>query len=206
MRPQHNPKGFFQSKDGNFAVISALLTLPLVFAVGMVVDYDLASNRRAKMQNALDAAAFAALALPETATTADRQKVLQANYAANGGPGVALVDGDLVMDAMGAGLKVKSSYDMPTNFMGIIGQKSVPMAAKSSVRKPVKLETARFKILGVTGAWDKVVTLMGRTSETAPYKPLLRMTYVATSVSGYGDTTLSMLDSKGKWKDTYKIS
>ncbi len=177
-----------------------------MLAVGMAVDYNLAANERSEMQNALDAAAFAALMLPDTATKADRQTTLQQVYETNGGDGAATIDGDLFTDTTGAALKVRSSHEVPTIFMAIAGTESIKVSAKSSVKKPVKLKTTRFKLSKVTGAWDKIVTLMGRPVGAVAYQPLLRMTYVLTSLSGGSVTTMSKLDAQGKWIDFYKTT
>ena len=53
---------FTASKGGNVAVISGIAALPIISAVGCVVDYSMASMIRTKLQAAADAAALAAAA------------------------------------------------------------------------------------------------------------------------------------------------
>lgn len=199
-------KKFCQSEHGNIAVIAAMMTLPLMLAVGMAVDYSAATTGRAEMQNALDAGAFAALALPVTATVDECLTALQGAYTANGGLGTATINGDLLESSLGASLKVTASYDMPMAFMGIVGQKTTKLSATSSVSKPIKLTQASFKLDGVTGAWDKTVMLMGRSSPTGTYQPLMKMTYVAKNIGGWGDTVLSVPNSSGAWIEKSKIA
>lgn len=199
------PTRFARSERGNIAIVGALLTLPLMLAVGMAVDFTAATSTKSDMQNALDAAAFAALSLPVSATKNERQATLQSVYVANGGRGSAVIDGDLLNDQTGASLKVNSSLNLPTNFMSVVGTDTMPINVTSSVSKPVKLTTARFRLDEVRGAWDKTIFLMGRTSASAAYQPLMRMVYVAANSSGYGNTMLSVLDSAGVWQDTMEI-
>lgn len=200
---------FSQSDSGTIAVAAALLTVPLLVSIGLVVDYSMATTLRSEMQSALDAAAFAALALPDTTTAEDRAKALQAAYAANGGAGNAVIDGDILTNTLGASMRVTSSYAMPTAFMSIVGQPFVALGATASVSKPVKLKTAAFKLDGVTGAWDKTVTMMGRATATSPYLPLLKMVYTTTNIGGWGTTVLSSPDPKNntltKWIDFQRI-
>ena len=49
------------SKRGNVAVLTALLVIPLVFGVGMVVDYSLAKKRQEQITGFADAAVLAAV-------------------------------------------------------------------------------------------------------------------------------------------------
>lgn len=185
-----------------------------MLAVGVAVDYSAAATTRSHMQNALDSAAFVALNLPDSATLADRQQTLDTVYAANGGTGKASIDGDILSNTLGASLKVNATYNMPMNFMGMVGQSSLDLSATSTVSKPIRLTTATFKLDGVTGAWDKVVTLMGRPNSTSDYRPLLKMTYVLSTLAGAGTTVLSVPDPKfantgaadKKWLDIQKIS
>ena len=51
--------GFFRARGGNVAVVFALAAVPLVGAVGAAVDFAKASDVKAQMQNALDAAVLA---------------------------------------------------------------------------------------------------------------------------------------------------
>lgn len=198
---------FVRSETGNVAVIGSLMALPLMAAVGMAVDYSLATTTRSDMQNALDAAAFATFTMSATATQDELAKALQDAYVANGGRGQASLVGDIVTNSLSSTLKVKADTQMQTGVMGMFGYKKMPLHVDSTVSKPVKLTSLQFRLNKVTGAFDKTVTLMGRTSSTAPYAPLLRMTYVATNIGGWGATTLSTPPTKGaKWNDFQTIT
>lgn len=52
---------FTKDENGQFAIMGALMTVPLVMAVGVAVDYSRMTLARAEMQTAVDAAALAAV-------------------------------------------------------------------------------------------------------------------------------------------------
>lgn len=199
---------FSRSRSGNIAVMTSVLMIPLAIGAGLAVDYGMATATRSDMQNALDAAAFAALELPLSATRDERAKALQDAYAANGGLGQATMTGDIVSDATGISLKVKSGFDMQTSIMGLVGVDTVAITTTSSVSRPMKLTSAAFQLIGVTGAWDKTVTLMGRPAGQKKYEPLVRMDYVATNIGGWGNTTIDLPNDKNpnKWDTVASIS
>ena len=71
--------GSFQSNSrGNVAVITALAALPMMAAIGCVIDYSNASMIRTKLQAAADAAALATVSINSpvvtTAKSYDRQR------------------------------------------------------------------------------------------------------------------------------------
>jgi len=55
-------RGFGTDRRGNIAVIFALALLPVMAAIGCVIDYSMASRIKAKLQSAADAASVAAIA------------------------------------------------------------------------------------------------------------------------------------------------
>ena len=54
---------FRLNRRGNVAVISALCALPMVSAVGCVIDYSMASMTKTKLQAAADAATLATVSI-----------------------------------------------------------------------------------------------------------------------------------------------
>src|ERR1700739_354414 len=54
---------FCSNKRGNVAIICALCCLPLVSAIGCVVDYTMASTIKTRLQSAADAAALATVSV-----------------------------------------------------------------------------------------------------------------------------------------------
>ena len=51
-------KSFWQSRSGNFAMMTALLSVPVLAGVAMTVEYSNLSDNQSRLQNAVDAAAL----------------------------------------------------------------------------------------------------------------------------------------------------
>jgi hypothetical protein len=183
---------FRAAEDGNMMVAFALLCVPLLIAVGLATDYSSGTNTRSSMQNALDAASFAAINLPKTSALGLRTKTLQDVYAANGGLGTARIVGDVTIVDGIASLKAEAKYDMPTTFMRLANRDKVVIATTSTVSKHDKLTSAKFKLVAVTGWWDKNVTLFGRKEGETTYKPLVSMVYTYNGLGGVGVGTTTM--------------
>lgn len=198
-------KKFLHSTSGNFAIIAAVAMIPVVVGIGVAIDYGRGVNTKADMQNSLDGAVLAALNLPDTATKEQRQKKLQAFYAANGGLGTAQLPADLVSGATSASLKASAKYEMPTSIMGIVGVDKVNVTVESAAQKPVKLTTLSFKVDGVAGAWDKTVYLMARPKGATKYDAVLRMEYIYPWAAAPGGNTTVSKKVGSNWVDTFEM-
>src|ERR1700681_2049483 len=74
---------FRSNKRGNVAVITALCCLPLIAAVGCVIDYTTASMIKTKLQAAADAAALATVSVNSSVVTT--AKAMSKNGTVSGG-------------------------------------------------------------------------------------------------------------------------
>src|SRR3984885_5778624 len=74
---------FRSNKRGNVAVITALCALPLIAAVGCVIDYTTASLIKTKLQAAADAAALATVSVNSSVVTT--AKGMSSNGTVSGG-------------------------------------------------------------------------------------------------------------------------
>jgi Flp pilus assembly protein TadG len=127
----------FRSHDGgNIAVIFAIVSVPLLMAIGGAMDYARAFRARTLMQDALDAAALAVAREPSLRTLGD-QKI---NQIAGGFFTANLGNSELKQVAMDARLDTSSgpliaataSGQLPTYFGGLFGLSSIPITAKST--------------------------------------------------------------------------
>src|ERR1700728_4944533 len=75
--------GFAASKRGNVAVITALACLPMIAAVGCVIDYSDASMIKTKLQAASDAAALATVSVNSSVIAT--AKAMSSNGTVSGG-------------------------------------------------------------------------------------------------------------------------
>ncbi|MFB9982344.1 TadE/TadG family type IV pilus assembly protein [Mesorhizobium kowhaii] len=196
------PGRFVRSRSGSFAPILILSMMPLIAAIGFSVDYTSAVQTRADMQSALDAGILAITTMDTTSTLAQRQVVLQDSFAANGAPaGATATLNSFAVDAGGtATAQATASYSMPTVFMQIARINTVPVAVASAVSKKPALVTSTFKVIGVSGYWNKTMTLYGTQFGAAVAKPLMTIDYVyggGTDPKGYGTTTVSTINNLG---------
>jgi Flp pilus assembly protein TadG len=154
--------GFARSEDGNFAVLMALCAVPLVVSAGFAVDYSVATNNRASMQNALDAATLAILTLPKDLTDTEREQKLQAFYTAGGGLGTVDLKTYVIGETGAASTSATASYNAPTNLMKLAQITQVELNVAAAADKPPTLSEAKFEIQNASGHWNKTMSLFGR--------------------------------------------
>lgn len=123
---------FIRNDRGNFAVMFALLLVPLLVSVGMAVDFSQALVVRGRLSHAIDAAALAAGSIPDPAPGAREAKVmsyLRANYTPEeiGTVGnITFVEGEKTLEIVG-------TAKMETAFLGVIGVNELPVKATTEV-------------------------------------------------------------------------
>ncbi|MBB6409770.1 TadE/TadG family type IV pilus assembly protein [Mesorhizobium sangaii] len=193
---------FVRSRSGSFTPILIFAMMPIIAAIGFSVDYTSAVQTRSDMQSALDAGILSITTMDTSSTLAQRQVVLQDSFAANGAPtGATATLNSFVVDAGGtATAQATANYSMPTVFMQIARINTVPVAVASAVSKKPALVTSTFKVTGVSGYWNKTMTLYGTQFGATVAKPLMTIDYVyggGTDPKGYGTTTVSTINNLG---------
>jgi len=184
---------FRRDEDGNVAVTFSVVLIPILLAVGLATDYSAATNNRAMMQNALDAATLSLAALPETMTNPQREVKLQEFYVGNAGVGTAKLN-SFAITATGAVDAVSSAtFDMSTNFMKLANYTKVPIGVVTEMHKEPTLIEAKFEIDKASGWWNKTMTLKGRKYGESTYNNLMKITYAYNNSGeskGYGTTSV----------------
>lgn len=186
------PPKFFKNRDGNVAVIFALVLVPVMGLLGAAIDYSRGAQAHARMRSALDAAALAAAASTDAERTSVGQSYLASNLQSSEISGVR---SSFVMNADGA-LTAKASGSINTYVTGVIGVKSMPISASvtvGSVATPPKELT--FTAIAAQGWYWKQVDLIiqnaGTTEETTlasyVYQPLSQTTIPGTLTAKYND-------------------
>ncbi|MER9339004.1 pilus assembly protein [Mesorhizobium sp. M0293] len=191
---------FIRSRSGSFAPILVLAMIPLITAIGFSVDYTRAVQTRSDEQAALDAAILSITTMDTASTKPQRQVVLQDSYKENGGQGTATLNSFDVSANGTATAQASASFPMPTVFMQIARIPTVAIGVSSAVSKTPALVEATFKVTGVSGYWNKTMTLYGTQFGAAQGKPLMTIDYKyggGTDPKGYGTTTVSSIDSLG---------
>lgn len=102
--PNRSVRQFLRDRRGNYAMMMSVLSLPLLAAVGLAVDYTNMSSSRSELQNASDAAVlFASRQFQSTGAMPGDEQIrdfLAANFAGDvTAVAVSIAGGNIVVDA-----------------------------------------------------------------------------------------------------------
>jgi Flp pilus assembly protein TadG len=128
-------RAFCSARDGNVAIIFAFAILPVIGLTGAAIDYSRASSIRTDLQSALDATALMVSKIAATSTTAQLQTAAQAYFQSLFTSPVATVP---VISASytttgGSSVTVSGNTSYNTNFMGVLGVKTMNISSSSTV-------------------------------------------------------------------------
>ena len=122
-----------RDKSGNVAITFALCLIPLMLAIGMAVDIGNALSVKKQMQDALDAAALAALA--ETTPADKRQTVAQKAFESSLSENLRNLSPqfNLSVTEVGNNKNATASFsvDLPLSFAGIFGVDSLDISGQT---------------------------------------------------------------------------
>jgi Flp pilus assembly protein TadG len=154
------------NKRGNVAIITGLMAIPLVSAVGCVIDYSIASAIKTKLQAAADAATLATVSINSPIITTAKNMTGNGNvtngstYAQN----FFTSDTTAYSGATSTGTVAKSgtvitatltfSYSVPTYFMGILGSsfKNITVSGTSTASYSLPTYIDFYLMLDVSGS------------------------------------------------------
>ena len=161
---------FGSHKRGNVAVITALCALPLIAAVGCVVDYTTASLIKTKLQAASDAAALATVSVNSSVVTT--AKSMTGNGTVSGGAtfatnffnanlssspanvGYTNLSPTATVSLSGTTMTAKVSFtaQVPTFFMGVMGYSNVSVSGSSTASYTMPTYINFYLMLDVSGS------------------------------------------------------
>jgi Putative Flp pilus-assembly TadE/G-like len=125
---------FMRSRDGQFALLMAILSIPLLAAVGIAIDYSYAVQTRVRLRDANDSAAlYAAIEYKKHGVLPADDRVLaylSTNFARPQADGDAAIVKISVKDNV---LTLDSHAEVPVFIMGIFGHDRTDIAVTSSV-------------------------------------------------------------------------
>jgi len=137
-KPQRQARrmvGMLRDTSGSFALTFALISLPLMIAIGCSLDYVRAVNMQRKMQVDLDAALLAAVqkvtTSDEAALTTEIAQWLEAQ--AESQHDYALDASGIRIDTTNATITASANATVATTFLNIIGIEAVPVSITSAV-------------------------------------------------------------------------
>ena len=131
---------FGRDRRGSVATFVAISLLPIVASIGISVDGARAYLARARLSQALDAAALAGgRVMFETTRNADIAMYFNANFpqgfmgATVAGPTAS--GGNIAVDVTGQIITVTASATLPTTFMQVVGQTTMTVNASTTVTR-----------------------------------------------------------------------
>ena len=144
---------FIRDKRGNFGLITALLSLPLMAGVGLAVDYGNLTRVRTQLQNAADAAALVAAKNNDKADSERRKlarSMFRGNYWTQDVKRVKIDLGEVTAT-------VTVEAEPATFFMGLFGKKNVPLAVTSTAATRATTIEIVF-VLDVSGSMNHTLS------------------------------------------------
>jgi Flp pilus assembly protein TadG len=161
---------FRAHKRGNVAVIAALCALPLVAAIGCVIDYTTATLIKTKLQAAADAAALATVSVNSSVVAT--AKTMSSNGTVSGGATFAtnFFNANLSTSPQNTGYtnltptstvslsgttmtaKVSFTAKVPTYFMGVMGYSTVSVGGSSTASYTMPTYINFYLMLDVSGS------------------------------------------------------
>ncbi len=161
---------FRLNKRGNVAIITALTAIPLVCAVGCVVDYSMASLVKTKLQAAADAASLATVSV--NSSVVSTAQGMSGSGAISGGSTAAInyfnanlssapankgytsLTSSATVSKSGLVLTATISFtaQVPTFFMGIIGYKNIAISGSSTASYSLPAYINFYLMLDVSGS------------------------------------------------------
>ncbi|MHC4047235.1 TadE/TadG family type IV pilus assembly protein [Bradyrhizobium sp. 23AC] len=181
---------FVQDRRGNIAVIFALACVPLITAVGCAVDYSRATQTRAKLQAAADAASVGSIAKASPAFKAagtmtsdgsisvgvtDAQNIFDANRANQTGYTLNSVTPTVVKTGSTVTSTVAFNATMNTMFLGLIGKSALTLTGTSKATASMPLYIDFYLLLdnspsmGVGATPTDVQTMVNNTSDKCAF-------------------------------------
>jgi Flp pilus assembly protein TadG len=158
---------FATNARANTLVTFALVSLPILAAIGCAMDYSLAIRMKTKLQSAADAASLASVsknsagynaAVLMTSDGVVAAGVTEANAVFNGnastfsGYGNLTVNSSVTKTGPTLNSTVQFSASIPTVFLGVLGFSSLPLSGNSTSSAGLPLYLDFYLLLDVSGS------------------------------------------------------
>jgi Flp pilus assembly protein TadG len=173
---------FARGREGNFAILAALLMIPLALAAGLALDVASILRTKAALQQAMDSASLSIAREGEDVSDADAQRIAEQFLSGN-------FDGDhtrVNITRHGTAVTVDASTSLRLDFAGLVGRPDVDIRAASTA----DIAYASYEIglvLDTTGSMaggklqsmkDAVLGLIDTMSSQVPDKDQLKFALV----------------------------
>lgn len=137
---------FLKNTSGNFAMMMAMATLPILATAGLAVDYYSMTEHQKRLQNAVDAAVLAVTAAGPNISTAQANDIIEQYLLSNFGG-----DAKFKMKRDGLTVEIAADAQAPMYVTGIFGTTERPIGALATATQ----EQASYEIglvLDTTGS------------------------------------------------------
>jgi Flp pilus assembly protein TadG len=157
---------FYTNKRANVAVIAGMSALPLIIAVGCVIDYTTATSAKAKLQAGADAATLAAVSVNSpivasaqamgssngsvTNGTTYLSDLFQANYPASPTPTIS--SSSITKSGMVVTASMSFTARVPTAFLGVLGINNITITGSSTSSYTMATYISFYLLLDVSGS------------------------------------------------------
>lgn len=132
MTPMSNIKRFIADRRGNVAMTFGIAFIPILSLAGAAIDYSRALTERTRLQSALDATALAVVHLPPTTSNNVVQSTAQNFFKSVYTPSFGRAMPQVTAAYTGSNVQLSASEVLPTAILGIIGQPTITIGARSS--------------------------------------------------------------------------
>jgi Flp pilus assembly protein TadG len=157
---------FRRNNRGNVAIMAGMAAIPMVVAVGCVIDYTTATSAKAKLQAAADAATLAAVSVNSpivanaknmgsgngavTNGTTYLQNIFQSNYPASPTPSIS--SSSVNKSGMIVTATLSFTAQVPTSFLGVIGFHNITVTGSSTSSYTMPIYIDFYLMLDVSGS------------------------------------------------------
>lgn len=127
-------RNYLGDNSGQFALMTAILALPLTVCIGIAIDTAYVHNKSTGLQSALDSAALASV-VPGNLTNAERETYAKNVFTQNYDPDIPV---ELEVVATESRVDIKGTIEKETIFLGLTGNNKVSQSNKSAAIKTIE--------------------------------------------------------------------
>ena len=158
--------GFRKNTRGNIAIITGVAALPLVAAIGCVVDYATATSAKTKLQAGADSATLAAVSV-NSPIVANAKAMSPSNGAVSGGaaylqnlftsnapvsPAATIQSSSVTKNGMVVTATLSYTSQVPTSFLGVLGIRNITVSGSSTSSYTMPTYISFYMLLDVSGS------------------------------------------------------
>lgn len=183
----------FHDRGGNFALMTALIAVPLLYAAGSAIDMTSAFTEKTNLQAIADSAALAGAGIYDGTNSADAIAKTQKFLSANTSAMLAGATNTVTMSGQDVQVTINANY--PNQFMQVAGISSLPVAVTSTATAPMMPKTVTLTPTLAQGYYYKKVTVRVIRPNTTNEVIVGTITYQPTTHANSGQGTMTVSPS-----------